>query len=392
MIVFSRPPIYVLDALRTPVGKLGGALSHYRPDNLAATLLQGLLQQAQLDAASIDGIFLGCANQAGEDNRNVARMVSLLAGLPTTATALTVNSLCSSGLEAILAAARCIALGEGDCYLAGGVETMSRAPWVRHRQTDEVVDSTIGWRFANPDLPPEYPPLSMSATAERVAHHYKLSREALDAYAQQSRARYQTALENGWWDQELLPLLDAQGGTWVQRDESHRLLTAALLQKMPPLVEGGQYITAGNAARVGDGAAMVIVASEAGLQRWGGVPLAHLVDWQSAGWHPNHMSYSAVAAVQQLLKRHPVPAADWAAIHWSESFALQPLLGIQELALPTERVNPRGGALSIGNPIAVGAARDVVSLSFHLTQETGYGMAVTAGGLGTGAALLMKTL
>lgn len=382
----------MLHALRTPIGKLGGALSHYRPDNLATTLIQGLLQQAQLDATLIDGIFLGCANQAGEDNRNIARMVSLLAGLPTTATALTVNSLCSSGLEAILAAARCVALGEGDCYLAGGVETMSRAPWVKHRQTDEIVDSTIGWRFANPDLPPEYPPLSMSATAERTAQHYGLSRVALDTYAQQSRARYQTALESGWWTQELLPLLDGQGNSWVHQDEPHRLLSTALLQKMPPLVEDGQYITAGNAARIGDGAAMVIVASETGLKRWGGVPLARLVDWQSAAWHPNHMSYSAVAAAQRLLERHSVAAIDWAAIHWSEAFALQPLLGIQELALPSERVNPLGGALSIGNPIAVGAARDVVSLSHHLTQETGYGMAVTAGGLGTGAALLMKAL
>lgn len=372
------------------MGKLDGTLAHHRPDDLAAQLLQGTLQRIQLDPSYVDGVFLGCANQAGEDNRNVARMASLLAGLPTTTTALTVNSLCSSGLEAILTAARCIALGEGDCYLAGGVETMSRAPWVRHRQTDEVVDSTIGWRFVNPQLPTDYPPLSMSATAEQVAQHYGIQRDALDNYAQQSRQRYQTALDKGHWQQELLPLLDAQGDSII-RDESHRLLSAKLLQKMPPLVEGGQYITAGNAARVGDGAAVVVVASEAGLKRWGGVPMARLVDWQSAAWHPNHMSYAAVAAARRLLERHEVSPSEWAAIHWSESFALQPLLGMQELALPAERVNPYGGALSIGNPIAMGAARDVVSLAYSLTEKGGHGMAVTAGGLGTGAALLLES-
>lgn len=388
---FSRSPVYLLAALRTPVGKLGGALAQQRPDDLAALLLQGLLQRSQVAPDAIDGVVLGCANQAGEDNRNVARMASLLAGLPTTTTALTVNSLCSSGLEAILAAARCIALGEGDCYLAGGVESMSRAPWVRHRQTDEVVDSTIGWRFVNPQLPAAYPPLSMSATAERVADHYGITRAALDDYARQSRIRYQAALDQGWWQRELLPLSNAKGHPIV-RDESHRLLSATLLRKMRPLVEGGQYITAGNAARVGDGAAVVVVASETGLKRWGGAPLARMVDWQSAAWHPNHMSYSSVAAARRLLERQAVSPGAWSAIHWSESFALQPLLGVQELGLPAERVNPHGGALSIGNPIAVGAARDVVSLAHYLGEHSGHGMAVTAGGLGTGAALLLESL
>ena len=392
--MMKHTPIYVLHALRTPIGKLQGGLAHWRPDDLAAALIQALLRQAKVAPEHLDGILLGCANQAGEDNRNVARMASILSELPNTCTALTFNSLCSSGLESILAGIRRIALGEGDCYVAGGVESMSRAPWVRSRTTDEEVDSTIGWRFIHPQLPDACPPLSMSETAERVAQQHGIGRDALDAYAYESRQRYQAALDLDQWAPELLPLARAKGGAPLQRDEAHRLLRPAVLAKMPPLVAGGQHITAGNAARVGDGAAVVLLASAAYVERHGLTPMAQVLDWQSAAWDPVQMSYSAVVAAQRLLARHQILSQEWGIIHWSESFALQPLLGQQVLGLPAERINPKGGALSIGNPIAVGAARDVVSLVHQLPHlsTAQYGLSVTAGGLGTSAALLLKSL
>ncbi|MFK7795823.1 MAG: acetyl-CoA C-acyltransferase [Aureispira sp.] len=384
----KKQAIYLIGALRSPIGKLHGALAHWRPDDLAAAVLKELLQQATVDPSLIDGIVLGCANQAGEDNRNIARMVALLAGLDYSSTALTVNSLCSSSLEATLMGLRQIALGEGDCYVVGGVESMSRSPWVISKIDQSKVDSMIGWRFVNPKLAPMS--LSMAQTAELLAEAYNISRTAQDKYAQQSRLRYQAALEQNIWAQEIAPLTISSAS--YCKDEQHRVLSSALLAKMPPIVKGGQYITAGNAARVGDGAALLLLASERFVQQQQLRPLAKITHWASAACHPNQMSYAAVAASKKLLHQAQLSAQslDW--VEYSESFALQVLLGIKELGLSPEIVNPHGGALSIGNPIAAGAIRTVVSLANQMQRSSDlrYGLATTAGGLGTGAAVLLE--
>ncbi len=385
----KRQAIYLVEALRTPIGKLNGALAHWRPDDLAATVMQQVLQKAKLAPELVDGVLLGCANQAGEDNRNVARMAALLAGLPHSSTALTVNSLCSSSAEAIFAGLRQIALGEGDCYLVGGIESMSRSPLVTSKIDQEQVDSLIGWRFTNPRLQPLS--LSMAETAELLAQEYGISRAAQDAYAQSSRQRYQNALEQQIWSEELA-IITTKEGYPLTKDEQHRVLSAALLTKMPPIVKGGAYITAGNAARVGDGAAMLLLASERLVRQQQLQPLARISHWASAACHPSRMSYAAVTASKLLLERAQLSSQslDW--VEYSESFALQVLLGIKELNLSPALVNPHGGALSIGNPIAVGAVRTVVSLAKQLQRAPNlyYGLAATSGGLGTGAALLLE--
>lgn len=384
----KKQAIYLVEASRSPIGKLQGALANWRPDDLAAQVLQNLLQKAKVSPDLIEGIVLGCANQAGEDNRNVARMTALLADLPAHSTALTVNSLCSSSLEAIFSAARQIALGEGDCFVAGGVESMSRSPWITSKVDQSKVDSLIGWRFVNPRL--EHLRLSMAETAELLATEYQISRAEQDVYAKASRERYQMALEKNIWSEEIAPLLGTIAV--LSKDEQHRVLSAALLTKMPPIVKGGQYITAGNAARVGDGAALVLLASERFVKKHGLQPLAKINNWASAACHPSRMSYAAVAATKKLLKRAQISSKslDW--VEYSESFALQVLLGIKELELSPDLVNPHGGALSIGNPIAVGAVRTVVSLAKQMQRspDLNYGLAVSSGGLGTGAALLLE--
>lgn len=383
--------IYLVDALRTPTGKLYGALSHLRPDDLGVSLTKGLLQKQAIDPQTIDGIFIGCANQAGEDNRNIARMIGLLAQLPTRSNAITLNSLCSSGLESILMAARRLALGEGACYLAGGLESMSRSPWVSNRTKTETVDSTIGWRFVNPTMADLYPPLSMTETAEILASEQQISRQAQDQYAHQSRLKYQAALEKNWWETEILPLTDSRQRKW-KTDEQHRLLSLDLLAKLPTLVKNGQYISSGNAARIGDGAALVLVATEAYVKRHQLEPLARLEAWTSAACHPTQMSLSAALAAQQLLRNTKIPASaiDW--LEMSETFAVQALACIQQLGIDPQKVNPNGGALTMGNPIGAGAARLVASLAHALkkTPQLRYGLAATSAGLGTGAALLLQ--
>ncbi|MGH1338913.1 MAG: thiolase family protein [Aureispira sp.] len=384
----KKQAIYLVEASRSPIGKLNGALANWRPDDLAAQVLQDLLKKAALTAEVVDGIILGCANQAGEDNRNIARMVALLSDLPYESTALTINSLCSSSLEAVFSGLRQIALGEGDCYIVGGVESMSRSPWVTSKVDQSKVDSLIGWRFVNPRLAPLQ--LSMAETAELLATEHQISRAEQDTYAQNSRQRYQNALEKNIWKQEMAIL--GQPLHLEQKDEQHRVLSEALLAKMPPIIKGGQYITAGNAARVGDGAALVLLASEHFVQQHQLRPLAKINHWASAACHPSRMSYAAVAASKKLLKRAQLrpQSLDW--VEYSESFALQVLLGIKELGLSPTIVNPNGGALSMGNPIAVGAIRTVVSLAKQMKRSPNlsYGLATTAGGLGTGAALLLE--
>lgn len=384
--------IYIIDALRTPIGKLHGALSHIRPDDLASLVINGLSKKNKLQKKEIDGIILGCANQAGEDNRNIARMASLLAELPYSSAAITINSLCSSGMEAILSAIKNIALGDGDLYLAGGIESMSRSPMVTSKVDQTSVDSLIGWRFVNPKMHQVCPPLSMAETAELLASKYSISRARQDAYAYQSRQKYQTALEKGLFSAEILPIEDQKKKLWLS-DEQHRLLSLDLLTKLPKLVASGSYISAGNAARIGDGAALVVLASEKYVQKHNIRPIAKVKSWASGSCHPNEMSLSAVVATKKALRKADLQTQDLDWIEMSESFAVQALACIEALALNPDKVNPNGGALTIGNPIAVSSARLVVALAKEMERNKRIknGLATTCAGLGTGAALILES-
>lgn len=383
--------IYIVDALRSPIGKLYGALSHIRPDDLVALSIQELMAKNGLNKQLVDGILLGCANQAGEDNRNIARMASLLAGLPYSATALTINSLCSSGMEAIIAAAKNIALGDGDFYLAGGVESMSRSPLVTSKVDKSTVNSLIGWRFVNPKIHEACPTLSMPETAELLSKDFAISRAQQDEYAYQSRLKYQQALEKGIWSDEIFPIKDHKNKLW-QTDEQHRVLSLDLLTKLPKLVENGQYISSGNAARVGDGVALVALASEQYVRQHQLNPLAKIKTWASAACHPSYMSLSAAVAAHKAIQKTDLSMEqlDW--VEMSESFAVQALACIQEMNIDPAIVNPYGGALTIGNPISVTAARLVVSLAKEISRNANlnYGLATACAGLGTGAALILE--
>lgn len=383
--------IYIIDALRSPVGKLYGALSHIRPDDLAALIIQELLEKNNLDKKTVDGIILGCANQAGEDNRNVARMASLLAGLPYSTTATTINSLCSSGMEAILSGIKNIALGEGDFYLAGGVESMSRSPFVTSSIDETTVNSLIGWRFINPNIHKACPPLSMPETAELLAQKYQIGRTLQDEYAYNSRLKYQEAIEKSIWSDEILSIKDRKNKLW-QTDEQHRVLSLDLLTKLPKLVEHGHCISSGNAARLGDGIALVALASESYVLQHNLRPLARIKTWASAACHPSDMSLSAVVAAQKAMQKTNLKTQhlDW--VEMSESFAVQALVCIQELNLDPDKVNPYGGALTIGNPISVSAARLVVALAKELGRNPAlkHGLATACAGLGTGSALILE--
>jgi len=385
--------IYIIDALRTPIGKLYGALSHIRPDDLASLVINGLANKNTINKEKIDGIILGCANQAGEDNRNIARMASLLSKLPYTTTATTINSLCSSGMEAILSAIKSIALGDGDLYLAGGVESMSRSPLITSKIDQTTVDSLIGWRFINPQIHEVCPPLSMAETAELLANNYSISRATQDAYAHQSRQRYQVALEKKLWQAEILPIEDQKKKLWLS-DEQHRLLSLDLLTKLPKLVANGSYISAGNAARIGDGAALVALASERYIKAHNIKPIAKVKSWASASCHPDEMSLSAVVATEKALNKVALQTQDLDWVEISESFAVQTLACIKALQLDPEKVNPNGGALTIGNPISVSSARLVVSLAKEMerNQTIKNGLATTCAGLGTGAALILESI
>ena len=383
--------IYIIDALRTPIGKLHGALSHIRPDDLMAGLANQCIKRNRLPLPSIDGIILGCANQAGEDNRNIARMVAFLAHLPYESTAITVNSLCASGMDAIFSGIRRIALEEGDLYLVGGVESMSRSPMITSKVDQSVEDSMIGWRFVNPNIHQVCPPLSMPETAELLADYYKIDRATQDHYAFWSRQKYQAALETNFWKEEIAPIQDLQNQPYTF-DEQHRVLSLDLLSKLPKLVANGRCISSGNAARIGDGAALMALASERYIKEHNITPIARIKSWANASTHPNMMSLSAVSAAKKAIQKSGLTMEQLDVVEMSESFAVQTLVCIKELGLDPAKVNPNGGALSIGNPIAVGATRLAVSLVNQLKQTTEkqYGMATTCAGLGTGAALVLE--
>ncbi|MHA7879854.1 MAG: 3-oxoadipyl-CoA thiolase [Saccharospirillum sp.] len=373
--------VYICDFQRTPIGRFGGALAQLRPDDMAAELIKALLQRTpQLDPARIDDVLLGCANQAGEDNRNVARMAVLLAGLPESVPGVTLNRLCGSGLDAVMAAARQIKCGEAEVILAGGVESMTRAPFVMpkatsafSRQTD-LFDTTIGWRFINPQLQRAWGTESMPETAENVAAHYGVERDAQDRFALASQHKAGAAIRQGRFQAEICPVTVTHGKTTVtvSEDEHPRPeTTLEKLTKLPTPFRGGGTVTAGNASGVNDGAALLLIASEAAVKAHQLTPLARVGIGTSVGVHPGMMGIGPVPAVQRLLQRSQLRLTDIGLIELNEAFAAQALACLRELGLDDgdERVNPNGGAIALGHPLGATGARLAGTAALELHQR-----------------------
>jgi 3-oxoadipyl-CoA thiolase len=379
----------VLSAVRTPVGRYGGALSHVRPDDLAATAISAAVERAGVDPGEIEDIWFGAANQAGEDNRNVARMAALLAGLPESVAGVTVNRLCASGLSAVVGACHAVAAGDGDLFVAGGVESMSRAPLVMGKPDQAfargdrtVYDTTLGWRFPNPRLEEQFPLETMGETGENVAERWEVSREEQDAFALRSQQRWAAA--------DFSDELVAVDG--VDRDEHPRPdTTAEKLAGLKAAFRQNGTVTAGNSSGLNDGAAALVIASEEKAGELGAEPLGAFVGSAVAGVDPRVMGIGPVPAVRKLLERVGVTAQEIDLVELNEAFASQSLVVIRELGLDPERVNVNGGAIAIGHPLGMSGARLVVTLLHELRRRSGrYGLATLCVGVGQGQAALFE--
>jgi acetyl-CoA C-acetyltransferase len=387
------PRAVVLSAVRTPVGRYGGALSGVRPDDLAAVAIAAAVERSGVDAGDIEDVYFGCANQAGEDNRNVARMAALLAGLPESVAGVTLNRLCASGLASVVSACHAVAAGDGDLFVAGGVESMSRAPLVTAKadkafpRGDRIsYDTTLGWRFPNPRMEAMFPLEAMGETGENVAERWGVSREDQDAFALQSQQRWAAAAEAGRFDDELVPVGD------VTRDEHPRPDTSAeKLAALKPAFRGGGTVTAGNAAGINDGAAALVIASEEKARALGARPLGTFVGGAVAGVDPRVMGIGPVPAVQKLLARAGVDVGELDLVELNEAFASQSLAVIRDLGLDPEKVNVNGGAIALGHPLGMSGARLVVTLLHELGRRGGrYGLATLCVGVGQGQAALFE--
>ena len=383
----------VLSAVRTPVGRYGGALAEERPDDLAALVIAEAVARAGVPAEEIEDVWFGAANQAGEDNRNVARMAGLLAGLPESVAGVTVNRLCASGLSAVVGACHAVAAGDGDLFVAGGVESMSRAPLVMAkpevafpRGNRTVWDTTLGWRFPNPRLEEKFPLESMGETGENVAERYGVSREEQDAFALRSHQRWAEAHEAGRFDDELVAVGE------VERDEHPRPDTSSeKLAGLRPAFRDGGTVTAGNSSGINDGAAALVIASEERARKLGVEPLGAFVGSAVAGVDPRVMGIGPVSAVQKLLGRVGVGVDELDLVELNEAFASQSLVVIRELGLDEQRVNVNGGAIALGHPLGMSGARLVVTLLHELRRRGGrYGLATLCVGVGQGQAALFE--
>jgi 3-oxoadipyl-CoA thiolase len=385
----------VLSAVRSPVGRYGGGLSHVRPDDLAASVVRAAVDRAGAPPTELEDVWLGCANQAGEDNRNVARMAALLAGLPESVAGVTVNRLCASGLAAIVGACHAVVAGDGDLFVAGGVESMSRAPLVTPKpdrafpRGDRVLyDTTLGWRFPNPAMEALFPLESMGETGENVADRWHVSREDQDAFALRSQQRWAAAAAAGHFDDELVPVGD------LTRDEHPRPDTSAeKLAALAPAFRNGGSVTAGNSSGLNDGAAALVIASEERAAELGIAPLAAFVGSAVAGVDPRVMGIGPVPAVRKLLARAGLTAAELDLVELNEAFASQSLAVVRELELDEDKVNVNGGAIAIGHPLGMSGARLVVSLVHELRRRGGrYGLATMCVGVGQGQAAIFEAL
>jgi 3-oxoadipyl-CoA thiolase len=379
----------VLAALRTPIGRYGGALADVRPDDLAAHAIKAVVERSGVPADEIEDVWLGCANQAGEDNRNVARMAALLAGLPESVAGVTVNRLCASGLSAVVGACHAVIAGDGDLFVAGGVESMSRAPLVMAkpdrafpRGNQTVYDSHLGWRFPNPKMEELFPLESMGETGENVAERYGVSREAQDAFALESQQKWAAAD----FSDQVVPVGE------VDRDEHPRPeTTLEMLASLKPAFRTGGTVTAGNASGINDGAAALVIASEEKARELGIEPLGAFVGSAAAGVDPRLMGIGPIPAVRKLLARTGVSVEELDLVELNEAFASQSLAVIEELGLDRAKVNVNGGAIAIGHPLGMSGARLVVSLLHELDKRNGrYGLATLCVGVGQGQAALFE--
>ncbi len=389
--------VFVVDACRTPVGKIKGALAEVRPDHLAAEVIRALLQRCSwLDPASIDDVYWGAANQAGEDNRNVARMAVLLAGLPVEVPGATVNRLCGSGMEAIAAAARAIAAGEADVCLAGGAESMTRAPFVLPRpgepfpRSAELADTRLGWRLVSPMMQELYPPVTLGETAENVAERYGVGRDRQDAWALRSHQRAAGARDGGLFAGEIIPVTTRLGD--VRDDEGIRAdLTMEQLAARPPAFRAGGTVTGGNSSPLNDGAAGLVLMSERAAARAGATPMARYVGTAAAGVHPDYMGIGPVPAMTKALARAGWQPASVELVEVNEAFAAQSVAVVDELKLDPERVNVNGGAIAIGHPLGCSGARITATLLHELRRRHAARAAATMCiGVGQGIATLWE--
>ncbi|MCZ8316584.1 3-oxoadipyl-CoA thiolase [Phreatobacter sp.] len=396
---------FICDAVRTPIGRYGGALAKVRADDLAAVPLKALLARHPQIASAIDEIVFGCANQAGEDNRNVARMAALLSGLPDSVPAMTVNRLCASGLDAVGAAARAIRAGEIDLAIAGGVESMTRAPFVMGKATEafsraaDIFDTTIGWRFINPLMKAQYGVDSMPETGENVAEEFQVSRDDQDAFALRSQQRAGRAMASGYFAEEIVPV-EIPGGKAgpiiVDKDEHPRPETTAEgLAKLKAFVRQPGTVTAGNASGVNDGAAAMIIASAEAVKKYGLTPRARILGAASAGVPPRIMGIGPVPAVKKLVERLGIKVSDFDVIELNEAFASQGIAVLRGIGVPedADHVNPNGGAIALGHPLGMSGAR-IAATAVHQLEKTGgrYGLATMCVGVGQGVALAVERI
>jgi 3-oxoadipyl-CoA thiolase len=394
---------FICDAARTPIGRYGGSLAHIRADDLAALPIRALIDRNPgVDWAELDDVILGCANQAGEDNRNLARMAGLLAGLPDTAGGVTLNRLCGSGLDAVAMAARALRGGEGEMLIAGGSESMSRAPFVIAKASSafdrnaEMYDTTIGWRFVNPKMKAAYGDDTMPSTAENVAEQFQVTRADQDAFAVRSQARAAAAQASGRFDAEIVPVEIPQrkgDPMVVSRDEHPRETSVEALAKLRPIVRPDGTVTAGNASGINDGAAAMIVATEAAATRNGLTPRARVLGAAVAGVPPRIMGIGPAPASEKLLKRLGLSIADMDVIELNEAFAAQGLAVMRQLGLPDDapHVNPNGGAIALGHPLGMSGARLVLTATEELHRTGGrYALCTMCIGVGQGIAMVIE--
>jgi acetyl-CoA C-acetyltransferase/3-oxo-5,6-didehydrosuberyl-CoA/3-oxoadipyl-CoA thiolase len=395
------PDAFITAAVRTPVGRAGGALADVRPDDLAAGAVRALVQRAGIPHDRIDDVILGCVNQAGEDNRNVARMAALLAGLPVSIPGQTVNRLCGSGLQAVVTATHAIRAGEGEVFVAGGVESMTRAPQVMlksgrawDRSPPVIADSTVGWRFVNPRMPPEWT-ISLGETAERVGRMYNIGREEQDAFALESQRRAQAAIESGAFESELIPVEvpGRTGSTSVCRDEAPRVgLTMESLRRLEPAFLPGGSVTAASSSGINDGAAAVSLVSRAALDELSLIPMARVLGTAVAGVDPSCMGLGPVPATRKALERAGLTIKQLDLVELNEAFAVQAIACIRELGLDSRKVNIYGGAIALGHPLGASGARILTTL-VHALRRTGgrYGLATMCIGVGQGIAVVVES-
>jgi 3-oxoadipyl-CoA thiolase len=394
---------FICDAVRTPIGRYGGSLAHVRADDLATIPIRALIERNPgVDWDELDDVILGCANQAGEDNRNLARMAGLLAGLPDKSGGVTLNRLCGSGMDAVTMAARVIRGSEADMIVAGGSESMSRAPFVMAKATSafdrnaEIYDTTIGWRFVNPKMRDAYGDDTMPSTAENVAQEFQVSREDQDLFAVRSQDRAAAAQENGRLAAEIVPVTIPQrkgDPLVVDRDEHPRKTSVEALAKLRPIVRGDGTVTAGNASGVNDGAAAMIVASEEAASRNGLTPRARIVGGAVAGVPPRIMGIGPAPASEKLLKRLGLSISDMDVIEINEAFAAQALPVLRQLGLPddADHVNPNGGAIALGHPLGMSGARLALTATEELHRRGGrYALCAMCIGVGQGIALVIE--